>query len=463
MLAFWMLYAVLISGLVVLAGSALERVSADRRRWIWAGTLGLAAVLPLAAPLVREWFLGPRGLDILFGPAVPVLGAALSDLAERSAWNGGLVRVSLDGVLTGLWVGGSVLLSLSVVSGFVRMRRRAGSWRRAEVDGVAVLVSEDVGPAVVGVGHWEIVVPEWVLALDDRARGLILAHEQEHRRRGDPTLLALALALPVLMPWNPALWWAFFRLREAVETDCDRRVLARPGEGVVPYARLLLDVGARTVGRMPLGAGFGERTSSLERRIRLMLEKAGGTSRKGVAVRVALAALLVVAACSLEVNINTNPDDEPAATPAVEIPAPPRATEEPQVPREQLETGARSEETELPPPPEETEARPLIEAPTFTPFTVAPSITNRQEVIAAMEAEYPPLLRNAGIGGTVRVYFFIDAEGVVQRSLIDNGSGHEALDQAALRVAEVYRFSPALNRDRRVPVWVSFPITFQIR
>jgi len=80
-----------------------------------------------------------------------------------------------------------------------------------------------------------------------------------------------------------------------------------------------------------------------------------------------------------------------------------------------------------------------------------------------MEREYPPLLRDAGIGGTVRVYFFIDENGTVQDTRIDQSSGHQALDDAALEVAGIYRFSPALNRDKKVPVWVSFPITFQVR
>lgn len=117
---------------------------------------------------------------------------------------------------------------------------------------------------------------------------------------------------------------------------------------------------------------------------------------------------------------------------------------------------------ELPPPPEE-QATDLSAAPTFTPFTVAPSILNRNEVVRAMEREYPPLLRDAGIGGTVRVYFFIDENGAVQDTRIDQSSGHQALDDAALAVADVYRFSAALNRDKKVPVWVSFPITFQVR
>ena len=117
---------------------------------------------------------------------------------------------------------------------------------------------------------------------------------------------------------------------------------------------------------------------------------------------------------------------------------------------------------ELPPPPEE-QAVDLSAAPTFTPFTVAPDIQNRAEVIRAMEREYPPLLRDAGIGGTVQVFFFIDEEGTVQQFQINESSGHQALDDAALAVAGVYRFSAALNRDKRVPVWVSFGITFQVR
>jgi len=117
---------------------------------------------------------------------------------------------------------------------------------------------------------------------------------------------------------------------------------------------------------------------------------------------------------------------------------------------------------DLPPPPEE-QATDLSAAPTFTPFTVAPSILNRNDVIRAMEREYPPLLRDAGIGGTVRVYFFIDENGQVQDYRIDQSSGHQALDDAALAVADVYRFSAALNRDKKVPVWVSCPITFQVR
>jgi len=118
--------------------------------------------------------------------------------------------------------------------------------------------------------------------------------------------------------------------------------------------------------------------------------------------------------------------------------------------------------SELPPPREEP-AEDVSAGPRFTPFTVAPAILNVDEVVRAMQREYPPLLRDAGIGGTVSVFFFIDENGTVRDRRLNESSGHQALDEAALRVADIYRFSPALNRDRKVPVWVSFPITFQVR
>lgn len=116
----------------------------------------------------------------------------------------------------------------------------------------------------------------------------------------------------------------------------------------------------------------------------------------------------------------------------------------------------------LPPPPAVAVEVDLSEQPTFTPFTVAPEILNRDEIIKAMGAAYPKILRDAGIGGVVRVYFFINEEGIVQTMRIDRSSGHQRLDEAALSVAGMYRFSPAINRDTRVPVWVSFPIRFEV-
>jgi protein TonB len=100
-------------------------------------------------------------------------------------------------------------------------------------------------------------------------------------------------------------------------------------------------------------------------------------------------------------------------------------------------------------------------APRFTPYTVAPVLRNTEEARRALQRFYPPLLRDAGIGGTVILWFLIDEQGNVVRTQVQRTSGHEGLDEAATRVAEVMRFTPAMNRDRRVRVWVQLPIEFR--
>jgi protein TonB len=100
-------------------------------------------------------------------------------------------------------------------------------------------------------------------------------------------------------------------------------------------------------------------------------------------------------------------------------------------------------------------------APTFTPFTVPPELKNSAEVGRALQRYYPPLLRDAGIGGTVKIWFLIDETGKVIKTQLKQGSGHQALDDAAAKVADVMQFSPALNRDQKVKVWVDMPIVFR--
>ena len=159
--------------------------------------------------------------------------------------------------------------------------------------------------------------------------------------------------------------------------------------------------------------------------------------------------------------------------PEIEIPPPPQAISRPATPviaaadiSEDITIAPTTFEdnpvADLPPPPDE-EAVDISAAPSFTPYTVRPDLINQPEVERALEREYPPILRDAGIGGRVTVHFFIDEEGTVQNTLVAETSGHASLDDAALRVATVFRFTPALNLDKVVPVWISLPITFQTR
>jgi TonB family protein len=160
--------------------------------------------------------------------------------------------------------------------------------------------------------------------------------------------------------------------------------------------------------------------------------------------------------------------------PEIEIPPPPQSISRPATPvisTAQVDDNITIAPTtfeenpveDLPPPPTEQAGADIGAAPVFTPMTVRPEIKNRREVVAAMMRAYPPILRDAGIGGQALVWFFISEEGRVLDKRISKTSGHEQLDEAALEVASVYEFTPALNRDKVVKVWVQIPITFEVR
>jgi TonB family protein len=73
------------------------------------------------------------------------------------------------------------------------------------------------------------------------------------------------------------------------------------------------------------------------------------------------------------------------------------------------------------------------------------------------------MLRDAGIGGRVMLWLLLDERGQVAQVDVKEGSGHVAFDSAARKVGEMMRFSPAMNRDERVKVWVALPIVFTTR
>ncbi len=159
--------------------------------------------------------------------------------------------------------------------------------------------------------------------------------------------------------------------------------------------------------------------------------------------------------------------------PEIEIPSPPEEISRPATPvmaavdidddiTIALTTFADNPVEVLPPPPTTDGAVDLPANPVFTPWTVQPEIRNRREVEAALMKEYPAILRSAGIGGKVIVWFFISEDGMVLDRRVSQSSGHTLLDEAALQVADVFRFSPALNRERIVQVWIQLPITFEV-
>lgn len=110
-----------------------------------------------------------------------------------------------------------------------------------------------------------------------------------------------------------------------------------------------------------------------------------------------------------------------------------------------------------------TADRVTVVDPSVTPFTVAPVLSNEQEVIDALDLHYPANLREMQIGGTVQMYAYVLEDGTVSDVRIDESSGNQAIDDAAIQVSMVLEYTPATLDGQPVPVWINVPITFTLR
>jgi TonB family protein len=408
----WMVYSLLVGLLLTFAAHGAERVlrlHGRATRYVWLSALLLSLGLPALIPWVTR-LLASDGAGLLVPSSATISLASplvVSNAGPAFSWS---LALQIG------WISASALLVVYGVLSLWRLARSRRGWRPDTVLEQDVLISDEVGPAVVGLIDPAIVLPKWVRTLSYSEQALIIAHERAHIEAKDPWLVRLSQVAPVLMPWNVPLWLQSKRLRECVELDCDARLLAT-GEDADGYAELLLHVGER-VTRVVFAAAMAEPRSLLEKRIMRLFERRPRRTALLTSVWGAVALVAFFAAFNAPLPAKTSQGQE----------------------QQQQEW-----------------------TPTFTPFTVPPELLNAREVSAALQRFYPPLLRSADVGGTVKLWFYIDREGNVAKVLLKSGSGHAALDDAALKVAEVMQFSPAKNRDQIVAVWVDMPIVFRTK
>ena len=418
----WIGYCLLISGLLALAAFATERALGHFRkpvRWGWFAAVVGSVTLPFAAFLAPGLFPG-----IGAAPWAPLVGLSEAvvvssvpgapQVAEPTAWFGASTMSALAG---GVWVLLAAGMLLHLGRAYRRLRSEMRAWTPGRVLGSPVMIADDRGPAVVGIRRSVVVMPRWIPELEDRLLRLVFLHEREHQRAGDHRLFATAVAALVLMPWNVFLWWQVSRLRLAIEFDCDRRVLER-GESARDYADALITVGGRVSAPLLAAAAFAERKPAVEQRLRRMTEPLARLriprtlGASGVA---ALALILVLGTPQPEASMVA-----PAARDA------------------------------------------LADQPTFVVYDTPPVLQNVGEVQRALMEAYPSELKNAGIGGRVEMWLYVDLSGAVANHELKTTSGNEALDRAAAEVAEQMRFRPASNQGEPTAVWVSQWVTFQV-
>lgn len=267
-MATWMLYGILAAALLGMAGWLAERglVHMGRpSRWLWLLIMTASAGWPFVSSAVRHHL---RVRTTGRGVAGP-LPQGWDSVPRWLSTGGDVLGGVPDEVLVGAWClcSGLVLLALLLSAESLKEDRRR--WQSARVAGESVFLSGSLGPAVIGAIQPRIVLPRWVLDIDEEIQKLIVQHEREHVRAGDSRLLLATLSLLVVLPWCLPLWWQFRRLRLAIETDCDMRLLRR-GAPARAYAHALLAVAdQRRRAVFPL-AGMALPKSTLERRLRLI-------------------------------------------------------------------------------------------------------------------------------------------------------------------------------------------------
>ena len=271
----WIVYFLIVSGLLTLTAWILNSLFQRRQlpvRWVWLAAMCASLLVPLVAARTEESRV-IRPYDLAVGIPITqplILQKSWANWIDLEAKPWTQVRAPRsDQWIRTLWVTGSILVFGWTAATMAFMRARRKSWRKSRLQGVDVRVSEKFGPAVIGIFRPEIVIPAWVLRMPSATQKLILAHEQSHVNARDPRLLAVGLCLVALAPWNPLLWWQLYRLRLAIEVDCDRRVL-RTGVNCSAYASTLVDCSVRRQTLLVVSAAMAEPASTLKRRIALM-------------------------------------------------------------------------------------------------------------------------------------------------------------------------------------------------
>lgn len=309
-------YLLVVGTLVAVAARAAEealRITGRPTRWAWVGaflvlgavaswaalrepTLTVPVTLTAAEPaaaVTRQ--LAPDGpLHALTATAARALGSVGELPGRLTVAVASALPPSASRIAALTWLAMSAALLALLALAYLRFMRAVRRLPSHDLHGERVHVSPASGPAVVGIARPMIVIPAWLLQASDDEQHLALTHEREHLAARDPLLLLAACVAVAVLPWHPAAWWMLARLRLAVETDCDHRVLAR-GIPRRTYGLALIDIAARCT-RLPVGvAALADPATQLERRL-IAMTPAPISLRRTRALGLAAAAILVTAA-----------------------------------------------------------------------------------------------------------------------------------------------------------------------
>jgi beta-lactamase regulating signal transducer with metallopeptidase domain len=309
----------------------LRRRSAALRHWVLAAGVACAAASPVLAAIVPAWHLpfgtpaafvayerAPAGTTTASPPSRSDSGAKPSREPQARTPVSAGSSLDITGMLPLLWAAGVVVGLAILLTGMLRLRWLA-SHSRLVTDGRWADLANEISAAyglkrpvtVLQSRHpsllvtWGLISPTVILPAhadewsDERAR-VVMSHELAHIGRGDWLVQLSAEVLRAVYWFNPLMWLACRRLRLESEHACDDEVMNHGVEGV-DYATHLVDL-ARALNQRRhtwFPAPAMARPSSLERRVRAMLNNHVDRHPISKGRRVAILALLLAVASAV--------------------------------------------------------------------------------------------------------------------------------------------------------------------
>jgi TonB family protein len=295
----WLLDVTLRSSAILLVGLALmpllRRRSAALRHCVLFASISCAGAVPLATWLLPEWE-APVSVSTLVPLSAPGPGPSSRAAAETvrragttSAADGERSRATERTPLF-LWLAGTTLSLVALGFGLIRLWRLDKAARALDtpawLDALAHLrppaaaknaidmrVTEHPGLLLVwGLRRSSIVIPASALSWPRDRVAPVLAHELAHVDRRDWLLLILSELVRALYWFNPLVWIACARLRAECEVACDDVVITS-GHAAAEYAAHVVSIAQELNSNHGLPAPAAVRASTLERRVRAMLDK----------------------------------------------------------------------------------------------------------------------------------------------------------------------------------------------
>ena len=193
-----------------------------------------------------------------------------------------------------VWACGAAVVG----AGFIHTQRQFVRGLGVLADHGSFMVAEHAiaGPVLLGLWRARIVVPaDFAVRYTARQQALIIAHEQTHAQRGDPSANLLAAILQMVFWFNPLMVLATTRFRLDQEMACDARVIDRFPEDRQTYAAALLQT--QVSAQSALTTCHWQSTHPLKDRILQLQQRSPSLARRRTS-RLLLASMVCAAAAT---------------------------------------------------------------------------------------------------------------------------------------------------------------------